>query len=447
MIAQQIMNDKTKYSNRDYKSLGDRIRYDSKNISEEDYEMLQQLRLSYKQALSVIFNSIEALSHQVDTNCVCTYRIKRIESIISKLIRFPEMQVNRAEDIAGCRCILSSDAGVYNLYNRILKDIDKLPFEVKGVVHDYIAKPKESGYKSIHLNVTLRGDNKRIEIQLRSLEQHNWATLVETTDLLYDLKLKENGSSSNTELFTLHYLLSKTHNQLTIKDINYIADTVVKYNYIQTLGGVFVQNNLNVRRHWNTIKVQSKHFFLIATGKDGIPDIQGFATFDEAEEHYYNKFINNKSNKNIVLTHIRSTNFAKITAAYSNYFLTYNNTIVRLLVYLSKAVETSYDKGKLQYFVKYYQAFLDIMLFWMENQIDEIKTFNKEFDAKKQKKKYYDWGATIEYGINVFNKLFEQTHTKLQFKISTLLLYLISRYKYSQFKNKADKLTSQFSKH
>lgn len=445
MEQQAFIVDKM-YSNRDYKKLGDRIRCDSTNISEEDYEMLQQLRLSYKQPLSTIFNCIETLSHSVDPNCVCTYRIKRIESIISKLIRFPEMQVNRAEDIAGCRCILSTEAGVYNLYKKIQKNIGSLPFEIKGVVHDYIAEPKDSGYKSIHINVTLRGDNRRIEIQLRSLEQHNWATLVETTDLLYDLKLKENGKNSNNELFNLHYLLSKKHDQLSINDINYIANTIIKYKYIQTLSGVYVQNNLRVRQHWNSIKIQSKHFFLIATGRDGIPDIQGYTTFDEAEAHYFNKFITNKSNKNIVLTHIRSTNFAKITAAYSNYFLTYNNTLVRLLVCLSKAVESSYIKGDTCSFRKYYQSFLDVMLFWMESQINEIKSFNKNFDSKKPKKKYYDWGATIENGINIFNHLFRQTHTKLRFSMNNVFAYFILRYKHKQFKRKADKLTAQFTK-
>ncbi|MBQ2065515.1 MAG: hypothetical protein II455_05555, partial [Paludibacteraceae bacterium] len=63
----------------------------------------------------------------VDRNCICTYRVKRIESIISKLIRFPEMQVNRAEDIAGCRFIMSSTSKVYELFNRILKNKDKYP--------------------------------------------------------------------------------------------------------------------------------------------------------------------------------------------------------------------------------------------------------------------------------------------------------------------------------
>ena len=103
------------FSNKDYEKLGDRIRKDVNNISESDYEMLQYLRTSYKSPLSVVFNTIELLAHSVDKNCVCTYRIKRIESIVSKLIRFSEMRVNRAEDIAGCRCILSSEADVYSL--------------------------------------------------------------------------------------------------------------------------------------------------------------------------------------------------------------------------------------------------------------------------------------------------------------------------------------------
>ena len=106
------------YSNKEYKRLGDRIRNNPQNVSEEDLVILQELRLTYKEPLAVIFNYIEKVAHKVDTNCICTYRVKRIESIISKLIRFPEMQVNRAEDIAGCRCIMSSTEKTYELYIR-----------------------------------------------------------------------------------------------------------------------------------------------------------------------------------------------------------------------------------------------------------------------------------------------------------------------------------------
>ena len=54
----------------------------------------------------------------------------------------------------------------------------------------------DSGYRSIHLNVRLKGDKRVVEIQLRALEHHNWATLVEITDLLFRTKLKELGTKS-----------------------------------------------------------------------------------------------------------------------------------------------------------------------------------------------------------------------------------------------------------
>lgn len=422
------------FSNNDYRNLGDRIRSDVDNISEADYKMLQYLRVSYKDPLATIFNSIETLAHKVDPNCVCTYRIKRIESIVSKLVRFPKMQVNRAEDIAGCRCILSTDKQVYALYDRIVRKLDKLPFEIKGKINDYIANPKESGYKSIHINVALKNDNRRIEIQLRSLEQHNWATLVETTDLLYESKLKENGINGNRELFLFHLLLSKEPDSLSRKEINSIVDTVINYNYIQKLGSIYAQNYLGIRKYWNSLKLQKKHFFLISTGKDGIPQIEGFSCFDDAEARYFDMFINNDSNKNIVLTHLHNTNFAKISAAYSNYFLTFNNTLVRILINLSQAVEHSFKTNRIISFSKYYQTFLDIMLFWMEKQIVEIDSFQNDKNIKKSKIMNRDWGNTIAYGVRVYNEMFRRTQSRLKFRLWNSATYIIMRLKYRNFR-------------
>lgn len=433
------------YSNSDYKKLGDRIRRNVDCISESDYDTLQYLRTSYKEPLSIIFKSIEQLAHKIDSNCVCTYRIKRIESIISKLIRFPEMQVNRAEDIAGCRCILSSEQVVYELYNRIIKRISKLPFEIKGKINDYIATPKDSGYKSIHLNVTLKGDNRRVEIQLRCLEHHNWATLVEITDLLYGLKLKENGRISNQELFDLHFLLSKSVKELSTRDINYIADIIIKHGYIHKLGEVFAQNYIAVRKHWNSLKLQNKHFFLIATGIDGIPEIQGFTNFDEAESQYYEMFISNKSNKNIVLTHLQNTNFTKISIAYSNYFLTFNNTLIRILYHLSQAVEEAFNKNQIKRFSRYYDAFLNIMLFWMEKQIIEINSFKCDDNISKSRKKHVEWANTIQSGIQLFNGIFQHTHSRMHFRFRNALTYYIMRSKYKKFRMQAEETSAKQS--
>ena len=192
------------YTSNEYKRLGERIRSNPLNISEDDYLALQELRLTYKEPLAIVFKAIERAAYKVDPNCICTYRIKRIESIISKLIRFPHMQVNRAEDIAGCRCIMTNTENVYKLFNKLQKIMDRLSLEITGAVHDYIEKPKDSGYRSIHLNVRLKGDKRVVEIQLRALEHHNWATLVEITDLLFCTKLKELGKKSDAVTNSYH---------------------------------------------------------------------------------------------------------------------------------------------------------------------------------------------------------------------------------------------------
>lgn len=46
------------YTNGDYKRLGERLRNNPKNISDGDLEMLQTLRLSYKELLAEVFGTL-----------------------------------------------------------------------------------------------------------------------------------------------------------------------------------------------------------------------------------------------------------------------------------------------------------------------------------------------------------------------------------------------------
>ena len=107
------------YTNGEYKRLGERIRVNPQNVSNDDLEMLQTLRLSYKELLSEVFSTLVKESKKIDKNSICTYRVKRIESIISKLQRVEKMQLNRMSDIAGCRCIMHSDDKVYSLLSAL----------------------------------------------------------------------------------------------------------------------------------------------------------------------------------------------------------------------------------------------------------------------------------------------------------------------------------------
>jgi hypothetical protein len=75
-------------------------------------------------------------------------RLKRSPSIISKLQRFPEMQLARMQDIGGLRAVVPALSHV----KRLVSSYQSSRFLHELVsTRDYIASPKTSGYRSVHL--------------------------------------------------------------------------------------------------------------------------------------------------------------------------------------------------------------------------------------------------------------------------------------------------------
>ena len=73
---------------------------------------------------------------------------------------------------------------------------------------DYIACPKSSGYRSIHLKYRFSGkgnksayDGLKIEIQLRTKLQHTWATAVEASDTFTKQALKSSHGKQEWKRF------------------------------------------------------------------------------------------------------------------------------------------------------------------------------------------------------------------------------------------------------
>ena len=74
---------------------------------------------------------------------------------------------------------------------------------------DYIAQPKEDGYRSVHLVYKYRTGSARqtawnglrIEIQVRTRLQHAWATAVETVDTFTNQALKTGGGKEEWRRF------------------------------------------------------------------------------------------------------------------------------------------------------------------------------------------------------------------------------------------------------
>jgi hypothetical protein len=82
------------------------------------------------------------------------------------------MKLSRMADIGGVRAILQDQDSVYRVATRLQRNWTIIR------ERDYVAQPKDDGYRAVHLISRHRG--RLIEIQLRTPKQDNWANLVET---------------------------------------------------------------------------------------------------------------------------------------------------------------------------------------------------------------------------------------------------------------------------
>jgi hypothetical protein len=138
---------------------------------------------------------------------IVSARTKRLGSIVAKLKRQPSMALTTMQDIGGCRLVVANIEEVQQLASDIKSALaSKLSSGGDIREYDYIAKPKTDGYRSIHFVVRYQPDipgidSQRIEIQIRSLLQHRWATAVETVDLFTHQTLKIGGGDSQWREF------------------------------------------------------------------------------------------------------------------------------------------------------------------------------------------------------------------------------------------------------
>lgn len=144
----------------------------------------------YNSALKEVGTKLEILNdefqhvHQYNPIEYIKRRIKTPESIVKKLKRYGyestiDNMVNYVNDIAGIRIVCSFTSDIYRMAEMIGKQNDLTVVSVK----DYIKHPKESGYKSYHMLVTVpiflsdRVVDTKVEIQIRTIAMDFWASL------------------------------------------------------------------------------------------------------------------------------------------------------------------------------------------------------------------------------------------------------------------------------
>ena len=166
----------------------------------EAAQLVNQWRTLHTGPLTTFRNNLRRRA----TRGIVAGRIKRLPSIISKLQRLSRIRLSEMQDIAGCRAILPSVEDAFQVANSLMES------RVKHRLvrtHNYLAEPRPSGYRSLHLVYSYRADRKHdfgglnVEIQIRTGQQHEWATAVETVDTFTRQTLKSGGGGEGWKRF------------------------------------------------------------------------------------------------------------------------------------------------------------------------------------------------------------------------------------------------------
>lgn len=135
-------------------------------------------------------------------------RLKRMTSIKEKLMRLSTMGLGGVQDIGGARFVFDDMESLLKAKDCIAKVI--FPnFSLDHDLYDYINQPKESGYRSMHFvyrysKPESEWDGMRVELQIRTRLQHDWATAVETAELISQSSLKASlGDQTWLDFFKL----------------------------------------------------------------------------------------------------------------------------------------------------------------------------------------------------------------------------------------------------
>jgi GTP pyrophosphokinase len=158
-------------------------------------KVIETYRAAYVMPLRVA-QATAARAASLHTDRPVVARHKRTVRVIDKLVRFPSMRLSQMDDIGGCRIVVADPAAQRSVLEEVLE------VRPAAQVQDYVASPKTTGYRAVHAIVLC--DGLRMEVQIRTHRQNEWADVVERTSDRLGMELKDGvGDPDILEYFRL----------------------------------------------------------------------------------------------------------------------------------------------------------------------------------------------------------------------------------------------------
>jgi ppGpp synthetase/RelA/SpoT-type nucleotidyltranferase len=302
--------------------------------------VLNNWRAAHAYPLQIICSNLR----KKNPNAIVVQRLKRLESITGKIQRFPEMQLYKMQDLGGCRVIVDTIEQVYEAVDKYKNS------RIRHILkreYDYIANPKQSGYRSYHMVYQFYSDKKDtynknmfIEVQFRTKLQHMWATAVEMMGIYTNSNLKSSQGDYDilrffelvSSIFAIEEKMPVCPNTSDwmdelIKEINYLDN---KNNIISTLSG------LNVSIDYASKKFNQKnknlYYILLLDYNKKTVQVRPFKNLEYATKAYDQ--IEQNSDKNVVL--VSASSFETLRLAYPNYFVDISHFVTKLRTIVEK---------------------------------------------------------------------------------------------------------------
>jgi Uncharacterized protein conserved in bacteria len=304
------------------------------NLSPEDREnaliIVDNWRASHAYPLHILYLNLKKKCQ--NPKSIVAQRLKRLNSINSKLDRQPTMKLSQMQDLGGCRAIVSTTDEVYSLVHDLKSS--RIRHLLKHEV-DYIQNPRKSGYRSYHMVYQFQSDrnktynkNMLIEIQIRTHLQHYWATAVETMGLFTNQSLK--ASVGEEDLLRFFLLISslfalKENQPLAPNTPNNVKDLISEimiideeHNYLNMLSTLRIAID-----HINTNKKHRKadYYLLVLNYKESSLQIKSYSKTEiEKATNDYNEIEKNTKNSETDAVLVSVSSFSSLKSAYPNYF-------------------------------------------------------------------------------------------------------------------------------
>jgi len=296
-------------------------------------ELINDWRASHYYPISTIQAPLRYKAKAVDENAIIVQRLKKIQSIQRKLEYNGTLTnyLSDMQDIGGCRVILGTISSVNNLYTALKSSTWKHTLINEK---DYIRKPKNTGYRGVHLiyeyyskkNSSYNG--MRVEIQIRTHLQHLWATAVETVGIFTNNELKSNKGNVDwlrffalvSSLFAIEEKCKCIPHTPCSKDeiVEELKILDSRLNFSKTLGAIHSAVSI-----FDETRIKPNDIFLLTLGKgnENTNIISYKSKFKIEANKKYLELENVTGDKQTDVVLVSASSLDSLRKAYPNYFM------------------------------------------------------------------------------------------------------------------------------